>query len=82
MDAVEEALKALEDGDDERALMLLKRSIAPEPLPCPCCGGSPDLCVMGLLVYVQCHECGLRTLADDIKVAIGVWNKRHADKTE
>jgi len=76
MDAIDEAVMALERGDEEGALAILKRASAPEPLPCPCCGGEPDLCAMGLLVYVQCSECGLRTLADDIGTAIGVWNRR------
>lgn len=81
MDAIDEAVMALEQGDEEKALAILKKATAPEPLPCPCCGSVPELHSMGLLWYVQCPECGLRTLADDLRTSIGVWNRR-AGKTE
>lgn len=78
-----EAIKAIEDGDTERGLTMLKQWKANEPLPCPCCGGDAFIGVRGVSFVVVCEDCGISTPSGELEDVLKVWNRRyHADETD
>ena len=77
------AIEAIENGDVEKGLIMLKQWQAKEPLPCPCCGGSPFIAVRGASFVVVCEDCGMSTPSGELEDVLRVWNRRyHADETD
>ena len=71
-----DVLKALDDNDAKEGRRLLRQWMTDEPLPCPCCGCSPEFIEMGDNVVVACSECGMRTPAGEYAEAVRIWNTR------
>ena len=77
------SIEAIENGDVEKGLTMLKQWKAKEPLPCPCCNGAPFIAVRGVSFVVVCEDCGMSTPSGELEDVLKVWNRRyHADKTD
>lgn len=79
-----EIYEALDMDDAKRGRRLLRRMLAPEALPCPCCGsGEPEFLEHYDNVEIFCPECGIRTSVMEYADAVETWNRRaHVEKTD
>lgn len=77
-----DAIAKIETGEVEEGLQMLKQWQANEPLPCPCCGGTPFIGVRGASFVVVCEDCGLSTQSGELEDVLRVWNRRVGDADE
>lgn len=71
--------EALDMDDAKKGRRLLRRMLAPDPHPCPCCGGTPDFLEHYDNVEIYCPECGMRTSIMEYADAVATWNRRVHD---
>ena len=78
-----EVYEALDRDDAKEGRRLLRRMLAPEILPCPCCGSEGEFLEHNDMTEIYCPECGIRTSVMEYADAVAVWNRRaYADARE
>ena len=73
---IQMVLEALDDDDAKTGRRLLRRMLAPDILPCPCCGSPADILEHNDAAEVYCTECGVRTPILEYADAVAIWNRR------
>ena len=81
---LDDVFAALDRDDAKEGRRLLRRMLAPDILPCPCCGGQADFLEHQDSTEIYCTECGIRTSIMEYADAVTTWNRRErcADRTE
>ena len=74
--SLRDVLEVLDGDDAKEGRRLLRRWMADEPRPCPCCGSGAEFLEHNDMVEIYCPECGIRTSVMDYADAVAVWNKR------
>ena len=81
--SLQDVLEALDNDDAREGRRLLRRWMADEPLPCPCCGGKGEFLEHQDNGEIYCAECGMRTSVMDYADAVATWNRRpHVGETD